>query len=223
MSQADRAVGDGVSRVILASASAVQGRAAELNQLDGVAGDGDLGITMGKASLALARTLGDAGGDAAQVLRKCGAALAAAVPSTSGTLLAMGFLAAAKAIAGGPGSATAQVAEGFAAATREIQLRGKASPGDKTMLDVLAPVTQCLQEAAHDDHPLAVALHEAAARAVEATEATRGLIARAGRAKWMQDRGQGHPDAGCQMLSIAIAAAADAVAADGGQPEVALE
>ncbi len=214
MSRVDQPAGIALTRVILGAADELRGQASALNELDAVAGDGDLGITVGKAAAALRAALGGAEGDVVQVLRRCGASLAAAAPSTSGTLLAMGFLAAAKALAGQQGSATGQMAEGFAAATREVQLRGKASRGDKTMLDVLEPVSACLYAAAREGHSVSEALQAAAAVAIEATEATRGLTARAGRAKWMQDRGTGQPDAGCQMLSIAITRAADIASAD---------
>ena len=91
----------GLVRALTAAASALEASADELNRLDGFAGDGDLGITMSEASRALKDVLAanqDMGGG--PLLSACGAAIARKAPSTSGTLVATGFLRAAKAVTG---------------------------------------------------------------------------------------------------------------------------
>lgn len=205
-----------LDQVLVACFDGLRSQAATLNELDGVAGDGDLGVTITKAAAAVGDALGKEPGDPATVLRLAGAALATAVPSTSGTLLALGFLAAARSVGEADGSPMEQLACGFAAAEQEVRRRGGAALGDKTMLDVLDPVARWLQEAARDLQPLPQALQGAAQIAAAATGATRDLIPQAGRARWLQERSLGHPDAGCWMLTSALSRAAALV--DGTEP-----
>ena len=87
-------------RALAAAAAALESSADELNRLDGYAGDGDLGITMSEASRALSEVLtANPGWRQRPLLSACGAAIARKAPSTCGTLVATGFLRAAKAVA----------------------------------------------------------------------------------------------------------------------------
>lgn len=211
-----------LTRVLDGVAGEVIAAAGELNRLDGVAGDGDLGVTMTAAAQALQALLPElVGQDLPATLRRCGAELARKVPSTSGTLVATGFLRAARAAADAQGRAqagaqsqgapaseadqVALVAQLLAAAQQGIQERGKAAPGDKTMLDALAPAVAALQ---------AVAGNGAAAGAV----ATKTMRAKVGRAGWLADRSAGHVDAGAHLVALAFAAAARALTSSDGPP-----
>lgn len=251
-----------LTRVLNAVAGEVIAAAGELNRLDGVAGDGDLGVTMTAAAQALQALLPElAGQDLPTTLRRCGAELARKAPSTSGTLVATGFLRAARAAADAQGSTQAASQEGasqdqgapageasqvallaqlLAAAQQGIQERGKAAPGDKTMLDALAPAVAALQAAAGNGAPgdssgnplegsqgtppekppegpsgegvtLAVALQRAAAAAAAGATATMTMRAKVGRAGWLADRSAGHVDAGARLVALAFAAAARAL------------
>jgi phosphoenolpyruvate---glycerone phosphotransferase subunit DhaL len=193
---------------LAAAATAVEGSAAELNRLDGFAGDGDLGITMTAAARALKEVLAT-GEDlaAGALLSTCGATLARVAPSTSGTLLATGFLRAAKAMAGDLDGIGA-VQRAFDVALEGIQGRGKASVGDRTMVDGLHSVCLSLAQSAEDHVGLAPALRAAAEAAQVMAQATQDMVPKIGRASWVPDRAAGHPDAGCTMLAIALAAVA---------------
>ncbi|MDQ6901163.1 MAG: DAK2 domain-containing protein [Candidatus Dormibacteraeota bacterium] len=185
----------------------------ELNRLDGSAGDGDLGLTMAAAARALQTVLAERENEeAAALLRQCGSEIARKAPSTSGTLVATGFLRAATELgeAGESERDVVLLARAVAAATEGIRARGKASPGDKTMLDALVPVTERFQLAADGGEELAAALNDGAQIAAQATEATASLRPQVGRASWMADRSVGHPDAGCHLISIGLTAAARA-------------
>jgi dihydroxyacetone kinase-like protein len=181
---------------------------AELNQLDGIAGDGDLGLTMStgaRALLAIAAEL--AGLDLAGALRRCGAELARKAPSTSGTLLATAFLRAAGAV-GGDSSPASALARALDASLIGIQQRGKASLGDKTMLDALAPACAASQRAADEDADLCAALRAAADAAAEGAVMTKSMRAKVGRAGWLADRSEGHEDAGAHLVALILASAA---------------
>jgi phosphoenolpyruvate---glycerone phosphotransferase subunit DhaL len=197
---------------ISAAADAVEGSAAELNRLDGYAGDGDLGITMTQAAQALREVL--AGGEepsVAQLLSSCGAAVARSAPSTSGTLVATGFLRAAKALAEPPDNPVEALVRAFAAAIEGIQARGKAAVGDRTLVDGLDAVSNSLQLSLAAGLSTDEALAQAARAASASAEATVGMEPKAGRASWVPERAKGHPDAGCEMLAIAMEAVATSV------------
>jgi dihydroxyacetone kinase-like protein len=198
-----------------AAADAVESSAAELNRLDGYAGDGDLGITMSQAAQAIREVL--AGSDdmsLSQLLSSCGAAVARSAPSTSGTLLATGFLRAAKVLADPPDSAVEALDRAFGAALEGIKARGKAAVGDRTLVDGLDAVSNSLQLALYSGQGTREALDQAARAATATAEATAEMEPKAGRASWVPERARGHPDAGCAMLAIALQAVAKAIASN---------
>ena len=197
-----------------AAADAVEGSAAELNRLDGYAGDGDLGITMTQAAQALRDVLAASEEQSvAQLLSSCGAAMARSAPSTSGTLVATGFLRAAKALAEPPDNAVEALVRAFAAAIEGIQARGKAAVGDRTLVDGLDAVSNSLGLSLTAGLGTHEALAQASRAASALAEATAEMEPKAGRASWVPERAKGHPDAGCEMLAIALEAVATSVGA----------
>jgi len=204
---------------LTAAASALQASADELNRLDGYAGDGDLGITMAEAARALKAVLAaNLDMEAAQLLSTCGAAIARKAPSTSGTLVATGLLRAAR-VVGDASLTSVQVLErAFAAATAGIQARGKASLGDRTLVDGLDAVCTSLRESVGTGQGMAQALHVAAGAASAAAARTVDMEPKVGRASWVPQRALGHPDAGCAMLAIVLQAVAGGITAGGGAP-----
>jgi dihydroxyacetone kinase-like protein len=191
--------------VLIRVAEDVVAAQAELNQMDGVAGDGDLGLTMStgaRALIAIAPELETL--DLASALRRCGTELARKAPSTSGTLLATAFLRAAGAVAGDKPPA-ALLAAALSASQTGIEQRGKASVGDKTLLDALAPAQAATQAAADAGLDLCEALRAAARAAAEGADATRNMRARVGRAGWLAERSEGHVDAGAHLVALVLA------------------
>jgi dihydroxyacetone kinase-like protein len=202
--------------VLVGVAEDVAAAQAELNQLDGVAGDGDLGLTMSTGARALIAIAPDLEAlDLAAAVRRCGSELARKAPSTSGTLLATAFLRSAGAVGGSDDAPAARLARALAASQAGIEQRGKAAPGDKTMLDALAPAAAAAQTAANTDPDLCVALQAAAAAAVDGTTATRTMRAKVGRAGWLADRSEGHEDAGAHLVALLLASAARHACASG--------
>jgi dihydroxyacetone kinase-like protein len=194
--------------VLVPVAEDVVAAQAELNQLDGVAGDGDLGLTMStgaRALIAIASELETM--DLAAALRRCGTELARKAPSTSGTLLATAFLRAAAST-----STDASPASGLAlalgASQTGIEQRGKATVGDKTMLDALAPAKDAAQVAADAGLEFCETLRAAARAAADGAASTKGMRAKVGRAGWLADRSEGHEDAGAHLVALVLASAA---------------
>ena len=208
-----------LARALSAAAAALLSKADDLNRLDGYAGDGDLGITMSEVARVLEEQSVQAGTPGpgadepgvmgtAQLLSSCGAAIARRAPSTIGTLTATAFLRAAKAVAS-EGAAEVELVEAcFVAAMEGVQARGKASLGDRTVLDGLDAVCTSLKTSLGAGVALREALRSAARAASLTAEASKSMVPKAGRASWVAERALGHPDAGCQALAIALGAAA---------------
>jgi dihydroxyacetone kinase len=203
-----------VLELLQAVAADVADATSELNRLDAVAGDGDLGATMATAAAALQALLPELEGDPlASVCRRCGSELARKAPSTSGTLLATAFLrAGAAAAASAPQEDESHVcllARLVVAGQQGIQDRGKAKPGDKTMLDALIPAAVALQEAAaNGERDIRAAVAAAARAATAGAQATGDMRATVGRAGWLADRSAGHQDAGAYLVALIFDSAA---------------
>lgn len=187
----------------------------ELNLLDSVAGDGDLGVTMGRTGMAIKNVIADHSESAAtDILKRCGMAIARDAPSTAGTLVGTGFLRASAAIAehdGGALSIVEQVERALRAAEKGIAERGKASLGDRTMLDALHPAVEKLAEIRDARGSLDLAVAEAAVAAAEGAERTKTMEPRKGRAAWLSERAAGYVDAGARVIVIGFASAARAL------------
>ena len=188
----------------------------ELNRLDGVAGDGDLGLTLttaAKALIELAPAL--AALPEADAIRKCGTEIARRAPSTGGTLIAFALMAAAKATVD-PGAPSIERAAAYLeAGASSITQRGHVEPGDRTMLDALAPAAEAVRSAVVDGKAAGAAARAAAAAADEGATSTATMAAKVGRAGWLAERAAGHVDAGARLVALAFAAAARSLDVEG--------
>ena len=89
-----------------------------------------------------------------------------------------------------------------------VQARGKAEPGDKTMLDALLPAVTALRAAADEGADLSDALRRSADAAAEGMRATNPLEARKGRASYLGPRSVGHQDPGATSSQMLLEVAA---------------
>jgi phosphoenolpyruvate---glycerone phosphotransferase subunit DhaL len=181
-----------------------------LTDADRATGDGDHGIGMARGFEAVQRKLADGdGGTVAELLDQTGRTLLTSVGGASGILFGTFFRGGAAAV-GDRETFDAEALRLFlAAGTEAVQQRGKASPGDKTMLDALVPATEA---AANEGSPAALlaAASEAARRGVEETT---GMVARTGKARPLGARSLGHPDPGALSASLIVDAMAEFVSA----------
>ncbi len=97
-------------------------------------------------------------------------------------------------------------AEAFVAGVESIKKRGRADVGEKTMLDVLAPVANALQQGVAQQRDLKALLAELNQEAEKGVEATRDMIATKGRASFLGERSKGHIDAGARTAQLMIKA-----------------
>ena len=168
---------------------------AYLVELDARMGDGDLGLTMSKAFTAVYDELGDtAETDIGKILMKAGMLMAKAAPSTMGTLMGTGFMRGGKAISGKSEITTAGLAEFFQAFVTGIMERGKAKPGEKTIIDSLKPAADTLMKIKGED--VRKALQEALRSSEMGLESTKNMVAQHGRIAYYKEQSRGQEDPG---------------------------
>jgi len=166
-----------------------------LVELDGRMGDGDLGLTMSKGFTAAYDELKDtAETDIGKIFMKAGMQMAKAAPSTMGTLMGTGFMRGGKAVAGKSEISTADLADFFQAFVAGIMERGKAKPGDKTIIDALKPAADTLAQLKAQD--IRQALPEAIVSAQKGLESTKDMIAKHGRIAYYKEQSKGQEDPG---------------------------
>ncbi len=196
-------------RVVSTIARLVEENKDLLTDLDSRIGDGDLGLTMSKAFKAAEEEAKKApAAPPGKLFAAVGMAIARAAPSTMGTLIGTGFMRGGKAIGEKGQLAAEDLALFFAHFTRGIMERGKAKPGDKTILDVLEPVCAALD--ARREKPAAEALQAAERAAAEALERTKALMPQHGKAAVFREKAVGIQDPGGTVGYLIVKAFADA-------------
>ena len=179
-----------------------------LVDLDRAIGDGDHGENMDRGFKAAVEALGQAEpASVAEVLKTVAKTLMSTVGGAAGPLYGTAFLRASKAAGDGELDA-AGVAAIIEGALGGIQARGKATTGEKTMVDAWTPALDVARAAAESGAD-AVATLQAAATAAEAgAAATEPLRATKGRASYLGERSIGHLDPGAVSTSLILRAAA---------------
>ena len=174
-----------------------------LVELDARMGDGDLGLTMSKAFTAVYDELRDTTEtDIGKILMKAGMLMAKAAPSTMGTLMGTGFMRGGKAVSGTEEISTIDLAEFFQAFVTGIMERGKAKPGEKTIIDSLKPAADTLLELKGED--VAKALQEALRSSENGLESTKNMVAQHGRIAYYKEQSKGQKDPGATAGVILI-------------------
>jgi phosphoenolpyruvate---glycerone phosphotransferase subunit DhaL len=189
-----------------------------LTKLDGAIGDGDHGTNMDRGMKKVLERLdaGGAGDDIGGSLKAVGMALVSSVGGAAGPLYGTLFLQMGQATAGRAELDLAGFTDALDAGVEGVKKRGKAEPGDKTMLDALVPALEALRQAGDEGADTADALDRAAAAAHEGMEATVPLVARKGRASYLGERSAGHQDPGATSSHLLLKSVADAVRGGGG-------
>ena len=171
--------------------------AAYLTQLDSAIGDADHGINMDRGFTAVrAKFPTMATMDIATQLKTVGTTLVSTVGGASGPLYGTAFLRAGVAVAGKQQLGPADVVALLEAFLGGIVARGKAQPGEKTMVDALTPALAAAKEALNEGLPLKELSSCATQAAEEGMKATIPLLATKGRASYLGERSVGHQDPG---------------------------
>ena len=178
-----------------------------LVDLDRAIGDGDHGENMDRGFKAAVEALGQAEpASVAEVLKTVAKTLMSTVGGAAGPLYGTAFLRASKA-AGDGDLDGAGVAAVIAGALDGIQARGKATTGEKTMVDAWTPALEAARVAAESGSDPAAVLEAAATAAEAGAAATEPLRATKGRASYLGERSIGHLDPGAVSTSLILRAA----------------
>ena len=178
-----------------------------LVDLDRAIGDGDHGENMDRGFKAALEALGQAQpASVAEVLKTVAKTLMSTVGGAAGPRSGPAFLRASKA-AGEGDLDGAGVAAVIAGALDGIQARGKATTGEKTMVDAWTPALEAARAAAESGSDPAAVLEAAATAAEAGAAATEPLRATKGRASYLGERSIGHLDPGAVSTSLILRAA----------------
>lgn len=182
-----------------------------LTDLDRAIGDSDHGINMTRGfDAVLIKVKGlPLDTDIGTVLKTVGMTLISTVGGASGPLYGTAFLRAAtlaQGISCLDGHTALQMLE---AATNGIKERGKATRGEKTMLDALVPACEAFANGIKAQKFLVECLSLTCKAAKEGVEYTKTIIATKGRASYLGERSLGHQDPGATSSYIMLEALAD--------------
>ena len=182
-----------------------------LTQLDSDIGDGDHGSNMDRGFQVVQSKLQEvADKDIGAIFKTVGMTLVSTVGGASGPLYGTLFLQMGSAAKGKLELSLEDWIAALQSGVDGVIMRGKASPGDKTMLDTLLPALQALKDAAAQGVAIGAALRESAKAAEQGMLATIPLVARKGRASYLGERSAGHQDPGATSSRLFIQTAADA-------------
>ena len=181
-----------------------------LTELDAAIGDADHGINMDRGFTAAVKAFdGNTPADMSAVLKTVAMVLIRTVGGAAGPLYGTFFLRAAGACPARDRLTASDVADLFDAGTQGVIERGRARPGDKTMVDVLLPAVAAMQQAAAGGAGMGAVLQTAVAAAESGMQQTVAMQARKGRASYLAERSIGHQDPGATSSFLMIRAAAN--------------
>ncbi len=190
-------------------AESMQAHREELVQLDTAIGDGDHGTNMDRGMRKAMEKLGSTEpADPGAVLKTVAMALISSVGGAAGPLYGTLLLQMGTAMAGDDEVDLETYAAAWRKGVEGVQARGKAQPGDKTMVDALLPALAALEQASDLDS----GLREAMSAAEQGMRDTIPLIALKGRASYLGERSKDHQDPGATSTYYLCQTAAEALA-----------
>ena len=196
-------------------AAAIAENKAYLTELDSPIGDADHGTNMDRGMQAVLPKVGSLeGADLSQLFKTTAMTLISTVGGASGPLYGTLFLQLGTTITGKTELSAQDWSQALDAAVLAVRARGKAEPGDKTMIDALQPAADSLREAAQDGATLEAALAACEQAAEQGMQATIPLVARKGRASYLGERSAGHQDPGATSSWLLVRAARQAFTAE---------
>jgi len=178
-----------------------------LSQLDAAIGDADHGINMDRGfQKVLIKTETFTDQDIGVILKNTGMTLISSVGGASGPLYGKFFMQMGMALIGKKELNLEDLCTGISKGLDGVKGIGKASVGDKTMVDVWTPVVESLTESVNQKETLEVASAKMTIAADKGMKSTINMIARKGRASYLGERSIGHQDPGatssCFIVNI---------------------
>ena len=194
-----------VNRILLQMVKDIEENKAYLTELDAAIGDNDHGINMNKGFRFAGEKLGAMENSSiSDMIKTVATGLLSHVGGSAGPLYGTLFLK-----ASGASKEKDEISlSDFCVMLREgvdgVKMRGKSDRGEKTMLDVLIPVLESLEQSAAEGEGAKPAFEKALIAAKEGVEFTKTIKATKGRASYLGDRSIGHIDPGAMSSCLLV-------------------
>jgi len=176
-----------------------------LSELDAAIGDGDHGLNMSKGFKAVIKKTEELpDDDLGNILKSSGMALVSNVGGASGPLYGTAFMKAGMILLNKSTMNINDFIEMLQVALDGIKMRGKATEGEKTMIDALSPAIEAGKKAIDEEKNAREILILIRDAAKEGMEYTKNIIATKGRASYLGERSLGHQDAGATSMYLIL-------------------
>jgi len=174
-----------------------------LTQADRAIGDGDHGIGMARGfQNVLKKVEGQEFSSLEALFKTVGMALLSSIGGAAGAVFGTFFRGAAENLKGQDVLTTPVFSRMLQDGLKAVKDRGRAKPGDKTMVDALEPAAvESRNQAAGSLDEALVAVAEAARLGMEKTKE---IVAAVGKAKTLGERSLGHPDPGAVSIFLIL-------------------
>ena len=188
---------------LLHTASVIIENEPMLTELDTRIGDGDHGIGMKAGFQALEAEL-SAGpkADFYSLFRESGITLLRAMGGASGVILCTLLLGGVDALRGIDEMDARMLTEFFEKGVEAVRRRGRARPGQKTMVDALVPAAESMRVCVEQGGDVSLTLLAGEAGAAYGAESTRDMMSRVGRSRNFAEETLGIPDPGAVSISL---------------------
>ena len=190
----------------------IDANAPEIEKLDQEIGDGDhiFNVQRGiKLVIELEPTIKDL--TVSKALSQIAMKVLSGIGGSSGALFGTLFMTMAKGNGIDDGIDYKKAIEIFAQGVEAVKQRGKADVGEKTMMDVLIPVSNCLKKGVEENKDKNEILSEAIDIAEKGMLSTKDLLATKGRASFLGERAKGHIDPGARSSQLMIKTVCESV------------
>ena len=190
----------------------IDANAPEIEKLDQEIGDGDhiFNVQRGiKLVIELEPTIKDL--TVSKALSQIAMKVLSGIGGSSGALFGTLFMTMAKGDGIDDGIDYKKAIEIFAQGVEAVKQRGKADVGEKTMMDVLIPVSNCLKKGVEENKDKNEILNEAIEIAEKGMLSTKELLATKGRASFLGERAKGHIDPGARSSQLMIKTVCESV------------
>ena len=190
----------------------IDANAPEIEKLDQEIGDGDhiFNVQRGiKLVIELEPTIKDL--SVSKALSQIAMKVLSGIGGSSGALFGTLFMTMAKGDGIDEGIDYKKAIEIFAQGVEAVKQRGKADVGEKTMMDVLIPVSNCLKKGVEENKDKNEILNEAIDIAEKGMLSTKDLLATKGRASFLGERAKGHIDPGARSSQLMIKTVCESV------------
>jgi len=183
-----------------------------LSELDGAIGDGDHGVNMAKCFREVKKKLAESSAeDVGTLLKDVGMVVLNSVGGAMGALYGTFFLKLSQESAGKSEVNLSDLVTMLQTGEQGILDIGKASLGDKTLIDTLSPAVRAIEAAEKEGKKLAGALTDFEQAAKVGMKSTREMLAKMGRASRLGERTIGHQDAGATSCYFILRSLASAI------------